>query len=354
MPTHPLKKMSLQFVFYGLVIAYLCADLFLFHGPIARRIALSDPTHPENIAEAKSRGVVARAYTHQITRSQMERMARHLMWLKGIDYDSLPAEQKRLVHYTAVNELIDHALLKIKAMAYSSEITVDEKELDARVARFKAGFRDEKELTAAMRSQGFGSEQDLRERFAARIQQERYVEMKIGPLAAVSEEEARTWYGEHANALAQAARTRARHVFLPTLEHPDEDARAQLEAAKQALESGAESFAQLAARISKDPATSACGGELGWFVDSQLPEGLPAQLAALPIAKPTIVQSRIGWHLIEVLERKPAEARSFEQARPEIEVALTALKRQAAIEEYRKALRQKSRLHIEVFHDMLE
>ncbi len=349
----PLKKFSLRLALYGVVILYLAGDLFVFHGPLSRKIVRADPGSAEAIAEAKSRGVVARVFNLQITRSQLERAVRERLWLEGKSVGSLDAENLKLVRYAALDELIDHELLRIKAKAHATNLTVTPEEIDERFQRFAARFESEDAMHAAMKSQGIGSAQDLRDRLAARIQQEKYVESKIAPLSQITGDEARAWFEENRKHLANPERIEARHIFLPTLDHPPEEAKARLDAALADLTAKKKDFATLAKEISEDPATSDHGGALGWMARGRLPADFTEPVFALPLHQPTLVRTRLGWHLVEVTARKPARDRSFEEAEPEVMAALVSVKRSQAIKEYRAALRQFEAAKIDVYHDMM-
>lgn len=349
-----LQKMLLQIALYGAAIIYICADLFLFHGPIHRKIESKNPFTKENIAKAKANGVVARVFNHPITRGQVDRAAHERLWLTGQSYDELDAQGKQLARYAALDELIHHELLRVKAMMNAREAQVDEDELDARIKLFNKRFADEPSRIRAMKSQGINSDQDLRDRIAAHMQQENYVALKIDPLVVVSDAEARAWYAENQHSLGQPERIQARHIFLPSLHTDHSTARQKLESALSQLNQGHSKFATLAKTISQDSATASQGGDLGWMSVDRLPADFGEAIFKLPLHHPTILQSEIGWHLVEVTGRKHAETRSYEQAREEIIAALEAVKRRQAVREFRAALRQFEKDRVTVFKDMME
>lgn len=350
----PLGKFSLRLAVYGAALVYLAGDLFVFKGPLRRRIDLADPQTPEAIARAKSEGVVARVFNHQITRGQLERALRERLWLEGRTVESLAPEILKTARYAALDDLIDHELLRVKAKAHAPQLLVTDAEVDERLRLLAARFETKEEMEAAMKSQGIAGGRDLRDRLAARLQQEKYVESKIAPLAEVGEEEALKWFEENRGALGYPERVEVRHVFLPTLDHLPEEAKAKLDAALADLTAKKKDFAALARELSEDPATKDAGGSLGWMTRRRLPEDFAAPVFALPLHQPALVRTRLGWHLVEVTGRKPAEPRSFEQAKPEVMAALHALKRDQAAREYRDALRQFEAAKIQVFHDMLD
>jgi parvulin-like peptidyl-prolyl isomerase len=90
----------------------------------------------------------------------------------------------------------------------------------------------------------------------------------------------------------------ARHILVPT--------QAEADQIYQQLLSGAD-FGQLAFEHSRDVSTRELGGDLGWFVREQLIEPVVADTAFTleigQISQP--VQSRLGYHIIQTLERVP-------------------------------------------------
>ena len=109
------------------------------------------------------------------------------------------------------------------------------------------------------------------------------------------------------NALQNVNQTRVRHILLKVTDSVGEaDARARIEQLKQRLDGGAD-FAELAKAASDDPSASK-GGELGWiYPGDTVPEFERALDALQPDQISAPVQTHLGFHIIQVLERKPAE-----------------------------------------------
>jgi len=295
---------------------------------------------------------VARVFNQNITREQLERAVHEHLWLEGKKPEDLSPENLKAVRYAALDELIDHELLRVKANM--PELKVTDEEVNERLRRLSGRFVSKGEMEQAMKSQGIASERNLRDRLAARIRQEKYVELKIGPLAQVTDEEARAWFGENQKQLAMPERIMARHVFIATLERPQEEAKALLDAALADLSAGKKDFATLAREVSDDYANKERGGDLGWMTRERLPADFAAAVFPLQANQPTLVRTRIGWHLVEVTGRKPSEPRTFEDAKPDVVAALEAVKRRQAATELRDALRRFESEKIEVFHDMMD
>ena len=346
------KGVPIRLVLYSLALVYLMLDLFVFEGPLLRHFRQRDPASPEQIAAAKAKGVVARVYSQPILLTQVDRRLEEDLWKEGRLLEDLSPAERKLRRRAALEVLIDlHLLGRIKVHYNRDDYPVSEAEIDAAVARFASRFENARVLAQAMEHQGW-SEKELRYRLAARLQQEKYLEALID--TGVTEEEARAWYEEHRAGLALPERVRARHVFLATLEREADQARAALEKVLAELQAGQTDFAQAAAKVSEDLRTKSAGRELGWMQAGRLPADFAVPVFDLPVGKPALVRTKIGWHLVEVMEKEPSRERSFEEAREEIVAALEARKRDEGLRLYRMQLREFEKAKIQIFEEVLE
>ncbi|MDB5975518.1 MAG: hypothetical protein JWR07_2278 [Nevskia sp.] len=97
--------------------------------------------------------------------------------------------------------------------------------------------------------------------------------------------------------------------------------------AKQ-LHSTPERFADIARGSSDDKASSTQGGDLGWLAENQIASEIRA--AVLGMSKGEVsdpIRVNGGWHLVRVLDTKPASTRSLDEVRPEL---VQLLRRQKA------------------------
>jgi len=130
----------------------------------------------------------------------------------------------------------------------------------------------------------------------------------IGP--AVTDQALRARYDKDVAGKAGEEEVHAKHILV------DNEAEAKKITAQ--LKGGGD-FAALAKQYSKDPG-GAQGGDLGFFKkDDMVPEFATAAFALQPgQMSQEPVHSQFGWHVILVVERRRAEAPSFEQARDEL------------------------------------
>lgn len=127
----------------------------------------------------------------------------------------------------------------------------------------------------------------------------------------------------------------ARHILVPTAEQAL-DLRKQLEAGT--------SFEELARANSKDPDNATRGGDLGWVKAGVMVQPFEEALFELEVGEMSPpVQTRFGWHLIKVDEKRTAERPEFEAVKEQVYMLLLQQRSLARQEEFQKELNEKSK-----------
>ncbi|MCR5335487.1 MAG: peptidylprolyl isomerase [Synergistes sp.] len=78
-------------------------------------------------------------------------------------------------------------------------------------------------------------------------------------------------------------------------------------------------FAKTAEKFSRDPNTAPRGGDLGWMEKGTMPEAIDKAIEG--VSEKTLigpVKTDLGWHVLEVLERRDRKQLSFEEAQQEV------------------------------------
>lgn len=133
--------------------------------------------------------------------------------------------------------------------------------------------------------------------------------------AAVTPERVRRLYDSQADVTRLGDEVRARHILVAT----EDDARA----IAAALAAGGDFGAYARAR-SLDRATAALGGEIGWFTkDMMTPSLADAAFSTPPGSIAAPFQSDFGWHVLEVLARRPTRGVAFAAVEDDIRRFLT-------------------------------
>lgn len=147
------------------------------------------------------------------------------------------------------------------------------------------------------------------------------------PDDAALESLARSEYKADPKRFVTPEQLRVRHILLPVAEDGSnsEQVKNQAQSLLEQLKQGAD-FAQLAQEHSSDKKSASQGGELDWFERGRMVLQFDNAAFALeqPGARSEPVKTRFGWHIIELLERKPAQQMPIEDVIPKLKDTLKA------------------------------
>jgi parvulin-like peptidyl-prolyl isomerase len=137
--------------------------------------------------------------------------------------------------------------------------------------------------------------------------------------ATVSDADLKEYYTQNKQRLGVPEQVRARHILFrvdpAAAESEKNAARARAEAALKRLQAG-EDFAGLAAAQSDDESTRAKGGDLGYFAPGRMvPDFEDVAFYTDPGKISDIVETRYGYHIIQVEDHIEARERSFEEVK---------------------------------------
>lgn len=202
--------------------------------------------------------------------------------------------------------------LRLPADQLQEEITVGEAELEA----YFASQRDE-----------------------FRIPERRVVDyLLIDPVELkatmeLGEDEVRGYYDANPEEFTRDEQVRARHILLQVdSQRTAEAAMQELEEVREKIESG-EDFATLAAAISEDPGSKDQGGDLGFFGRGQMiREFEDAAFGARAGDLVGPIGTSFGYHLIEVVEKRPSGRIPYEDAYDQIRNRLLTERSRSAAE----------------------
>lgn len=348
----PAKAFTIRVFAYSAALLYLAADLFWLGGPISQKLRDRQPGGADAIETARKSGVVALVFGKPIYQAQLERATIERLWLEGKTLADLPAPDRHKARLAALSDLVDHELLRTKVQANQNEHPVTEAEVDASLARFRNRFPDEATMLAELAAEGISSEKELRLRLGARLQQLKYIQALFADEVTVTDEEAREWFEAQPGKFDLPPRLRVRHIFFATLGKNPEEIREKLQTLADAIRDGTAKFEEAAAN-SDDPSSKSKGGDLGWLTADRLPADFHSAIADLPLNQPTIVRTKLGWHLVEVTDRRPAAPRSFDEARAEVIAAVRSAKIDERSRAHREAIRRTETIGIHIYHSLI-
>ena len=155
------------------------------------------------------------------------------------------------------------------------------------------------------------------------------------------------YFASHAARFAVGERVRARHILLAVTPRVDVQAlrdRAEalwitLRSQEGSGPSDGQSFAQQAQAWSNCP-SSAEGGDLGWLLASDCMPEFAAEVFGRPEVGvlPRLVRTRLGFHVVQVLQREAGKQPAFESVRSAVTLALQQQAFANALQHYLRSL----------------
>lgn len=175
--------------------------------------------------------------------------------------------------------------------------------------------------------------------------------IKVTPADYVTEADVQAYYEENPGEFTTVEAVRARHILKEFPDNVTDEQKSEVKTAAEALlktvneelAKGA-TFAELAEKHSEGPSASRGGALTG--SNSKLPPGAyfargdmvkPFEEACFDTLKPgevsELIETQFGYHIIKLEERKPPEARPFDQVQYEIQQKLLKIR---GVDEARK------------------
>ncbi len=126
-------------------------------------------------------------------------------------------------------------------------------------------------------------------------------------------------YNDNITQYQTPEQVRASHILLKTEGKTEADVRKQAEEVLKQVKAGGD-FAELAKKYSEDDGSKVNGGDLDYFTRGRMvPEFETAAFTLQPGQVSDLVKSQFGFHIIKVVDKKPATTRSIEEVKPQIE-----------------------------------
>lgn len=248
---------------------------------------------------------------------------------------------RKEVRKKVLDEMIANKL--VEEQAEELGITVTEREIENEIARLKReNGLDDAEFGRQMRAQGF-TEATLRDYLRKSKLRQKVIEVRVQPRVVVSDAEVRAYYEENFKNDDEV------HVRMISKRIPQAAAEAEVKRVREAIEklraevtTGGKDFAAVAKRESEGP-NPAAGGDLGWFRRGEVApeiEQAAFALAVNEVSKP--IELGGAFHIIQVVERRSAPAKPFEEVKDKIRGALFSRFGEREYERWIAELRAKS------------
>ncbi len=281
--------------------------------------------------------IVAEVNDEIITMSELQNMAKTIQAQSGIKPGGT-VEKK--MEREMLEALIDRKLAKAEANRRGIKVT--DKEVDEALARFKQNnnIPDDETLAKGLSQAGL-SLKEFRQQIADQMIQERLVPVAVGTKVMVNDAEVRRIYEERFKKGGVQV-----HLMTLRLPFPPGATSQQKEEAKKKAETiitevkRGESMVAAAGKLSLNPT------DAGFVNQSDLDPRLAEFLGQLKMNEVAPVETPEGYQLIQILGRRSGEARSFEEAAPEIRRIVTQQEMGKYFSEWVKTLREKAHIKL--------
>ena len=292
------------------------------------------PAEPEMPKDTDAEKVIATSGGLVVTQGEIDEILaknrKYSMMMSGGKPFELTPEQKERQRKDAIGKLLvsKHMLAEAKA----SGLEVTDEEIDEKFEQvFKMYGGKEKFLKASGR-EDIGDDA-LRKEMADTILREKYIEREVySKIPAPSEEETREWYEKNKSKFGAPDMVGARIITVKVAEGAsDEDvagAKERLLKLAARLKDG-EAFEAVAKEASED-GWAPKGGEMGLIRERQARLGGEFDKAAFAAEVGKVsdpIRTSEGFCLLEITEKRPAEQKSFEEAKDQVKNWLPGLKK---------------------------
>jgi len=127
------------------------------------------------------------------------------------------------------------------------------------------------------------------------------------------------YYNDNIQQYSTPEQIRASHILLKTEGKDDAAVKKEAEDLLAKIKAGAD-FAELAKEKSEDEASAKKGGDLDYFSKGQMvPEFDKVAFSLAPGQISDVVKTQYGYHIIKVVDKKPAATKTLAEVRPQIE-----------------------------------
>ena len=272
------------------------------------------------------------------------RLAQALAADQGKSLNDVSPESKQQAYRSVLNTMIDDKLVS----AAAANETVDDMEVEKRYAALVAQYPNPAAFDAQVKKAGETPEK-IKQSVRGQLAQQQWLEKQLAPQTTVTPQEVEKFYKEGpASKFDQPETVHAEQILVPARrDAPPEVALAAEDKARalgERVKKG-EDFVTVAKDANGDPAKPANNVDLGYFSQDRIMPELGAAAFKMKVGDVSgPVRTQFGYHIIKVLDRKPAHTAPLDEARPAITAFLTQEKRQKAETELLAGLRAKAKI----------
>ena len=279
-----------------------------------------------------------------ITRSQYDRevkIQRERVTRQGrkVTDDQLPVLKNQVLEGLIEREILIQESRK-------AGINISDQKVDEQLAKIKKRYPDENEFKNAL-SQMDLSEDDVKNQIKHGLAIRELIDKQITDKVVITDKESKAFYDGNPQLFKQPEQVKASHILIKADANADEakkaEAKKKIKEVQQKLKDGGD-FSALAKEFSEGP-SNVKGGDLGYFNRGQMVKPFEdAAFAMQPNEVSDIVETRFGYHLIKVYDKKPEQVLAYADVKDKLNEHLKKEKVAKQASEYVAKLRKNAKI----------
>ncbi|GAB4132005.1 MAG: peptidylprolyl isomerase [Acidobacteriota bacterium] len=297
-------------------------------------VQIADPaTFPEVVARVNGTAI---AKAELIDRVEAVKQRMHLP----------PGQTPMQVYRIVLGELVDFELLYQASTQRQTAATAEE--VDAEFQKLRAQFPSDEAFQQQLAAESVTAER-LKSMLLKDLSVQKLVETQLASSVVITDEQKRRFYEENTESMQEPEQLRLRHILARVPDGADEGQKARLreklEGLRQQVERGAD-FAKLARENSDDTGSREEGGEMTVRRGQTVEPFETAAFALQPGGLSPVVETRYGYHIIQLLERTPARQVPYEEVEPRIQRFLEQQAVQQKVREEIESLKRTATIEV--------
>jgi peptidyl-prolyl cis-trans isomerase C len=334
----------------GLLFSTLCVGEFILASAFAaggQQPAPGSAASQPAAAHEQDSVVVARVSGEAVTEKEVQEAINQLASRQQLDQQQMK-EKDTLLFQQALDNVIATVLLRNEAR--DMKLTPDKAKVDEVYQQIFKRFPSEEAFKKAIAAQGL-DEAGLRKALEENLMVSLAIEQAARDVPVTAEADIQKFYDENPKYFEQPEQAHAAHILLrvPPNSTPEQkmEVQTRLEGIRADIENKKITFAEAATKYSDDKGSAQKGGDLGFFSRGRMVKPFEDAVFSSTAGTLTpIIETQFGYHLIEVIEIKPAGKMSLEEAKDKIKTYLESKTKQELVEKHVADLRAKTTVEV--------
>ena len=244
-------------------------------------------------------------------------------------------------------------------------INIDSATIDRELDHIQTQFPDKKLFLAALAAQRLTFDV-LKKNIKKTLVKEEFVRANIASEVQVHDDKVQSFYDKNKDTFIKPETFKISHIYVSIpapgdgeadspegrakakeiLDWVKNEARKKIDLASLSLKSG-KPFTSVTKEFSEDPKTSEKGGDLGFLMKNQTLPEVSSAMVKLKVGEiSSVIESSLGFHIIQLTEKKESHPIALAEVKPEILNHLLKLETEKQLKNYLSGLRKKSEIKI--------